>query len=138
MSEHIWIVRDPSGKVIGASVVPRGAIRDVKAHCGSTTAGIMNKLSCTVDTTGQHYAQDGYTLTREPLTPAPRVVVLDEWRVVGTDNKEPPFQMNCYTRLDAEVAAERNDRRWPEYAPHRVVRVALVEEALTEAPADGA
>jgi hypothetical protein len=134
MSNHIWIVRDPSGKVIGASVVPRGAIRDVKAHCGATTAGIMNELSRTVDTTGQHYAQDGYTLTREPLTPAPRVVVLDGFR---TMNRFTVIGASVFDTVAQATSWLRHlDEEFPNQAPHRVVRVALVEDATTEVPAD--
>jgi hypothetical protein len=73
------------------------------------------------------------------LTPAPRVVVLDEWRVVNKDGV-----LVCTFRsegtADAFRAKRDNDKEmWPHNAPHRVVRVALVsEDATTEAPTDGA
>ena len=67
MGEHIWLVRNPEGRVIGASVTPAGALRDVKSHCGATTGAAMTELSqVTVVVEGRY----GYTLTREPL-PAP-------------------------------------------------------------------
>jgi hypothetical protein len=66
MSEHIWIVRDPSGKVIGASAID--------AYCAADEFGGRDSLalSYAIDNeTGPTYTANGYTLTREPLPPAP-------------------------------------------------------------------
>ena len=69
MGEHIWLVRNPEGRVIGASVTPAGAVRDVKSHCGATTGAAMTELSQVVyaDRNAGSYKWAGYTLTREPL-----------------------------------------------------------------------
>lgn len=69
MADHIWIVRDPNGKVIGVSVVASGAIGDVQAHCGATTYGIMQRMYGSVHSgLANSCEQEGYTLTREPLS----------------------------------------------------------------------
>jgi hypothetical protein len=87
--------------------------------------------------TERDYAIKQYAEAREAirraLTPPPRVVVLDEWRVYdvhgGTDVKE----MTAYSETDADDCRWYHDKTWPENAPHRVVRVALVEEGVPEA-----
>jgi hypothetical protein len=71
------------------------------------------------------------------LTPAPRVVVTDEWQLISKSGAVS--EVGITSAADAEEARVYHDATWPADAPHRVVRVALVsEEALTEAPADGA
>jgi hypothetical protein len=64
--------------------------------------------------------------------PAPRVVVLDEWVVVGKADK---IQSVRVPHRDDDLARIAN--HWfPADAPHRVVRVALVEDpALADADA---
>lgn len=82
MADHIWIVRAPDGRVIGASVRSEAsAILDTLGHCGSTTRTHMGRLQRHVELQGvpqNSYEKDGYTLTREPLTPAPVVPVVTE------------------------------------------------------------
>lgn len=62
---------------------------------------------------------------------APRVVVLDEWRVVDKDGVEDDVTGVAYQREKAFLSASWCDKMIPKGAPHRVVRVALVEEATT-------
>jgi hypothetical protein len=67
----------------------------------------------------------------------PRVVVLDEWAIVDANGKH----VNRIRGGSAEYAkgyAADADRFTPEAAPHATLRVALVEEPTTEAPADDA
>jgi len=63
----------------------------------------------------------------EALAAAPRVRVLDEWRVTDKDGM---LIATFRTEDDANryrVGLDDDDEAWPQYAPHRVVRVALVE-----------
>ena len=70
------------------------------------------------------------------LAAAPRVRVLDEWRVTDKDGM---LIATFRTEDDANryrVGLDDDDEAWPQYAPHRVVRVALVEDAALEGPRD--
>ncbi len=61
------------------------------------------------------------------------VVVLDEWRVT---DKDGVLIATFRTEHDANayrVGLDDDDEAWPLYAPHRVVRVALVDERVSKA-----
>jgi hypothetical protein len=68
------------------------------------------------------------------IPPAPRVVVLDEWRVLDKDGVRESYFCDFYYENEAHQQARLEDRDNPDRAPHRVVRVALVEDANHSAP----
>ncbi len=91
--------------------------------------------------TERDYAIKQYAAAREAirraLTPTPRVVVTD-WYVTVDKSGYSYMDHAERNRADVEEEAKLLDDAYPQYAPHRVVRVALVDAATTEAPADGA
>jgi hypothetical protein len=68
--------------------------------------------------------------------PAPRVVVLDHWQLLSKGGAVS--EVGITSAADAEEARVYHDATWPADAPHRVVRLAMVEDDTPEAPADGA
>jgi hypothetical protein len=75
----------------------------------------------------EHAMADEIVRLREALAAATRVRVLDEWRVT---DKDGILIATFRTEADANryrVGLDDDDEAWPQYAPHRVVRVALVE-----------
>jgi hypothetical protein len=64
------------------------------------------------------------------LPPAPRVVVLDHWQLLSKSGAVS--EVGITSAADAEEARVYHDATWPADAPHRVVRVALVEEGVPE------
>jgi hypothetical protein len=66
-------------------------------------------------------------------SPAPRVLLLNEWRIRDRNGAHPPLVAPFHDEEEARERCATEDIRWPAGAPHRVVRVALVEEAVSDA-----
>ena len=117
MSEQIWIVRDPSGKVVAASASdPYLAANEVRWRNGTA---LMDAID---NTLGPTYTANGYTLTRESLTPAPRVVVTE-----------------AMVERAIRVGRDYGYFDWDESGEERFAGMrAVLTAALAEAPADGA
>ena len=73
--------------------------------------------------------RDGY---RARLAACERVVELDEWRVLTKDGENPKRTWWIQHEWAVEDAAAA-DKEYPADAPHRVVRVALVDEPVSDA-----
>jgi hypothetical protein len=76
--------------------------------------------------------RDGY---RARLAACERVVELDEWRVLTKDGENPKRTWWIQHEWAVEDAAAA-DKEYPADAPHRIVRVALVEDPALEGPRD--
>lgn len=71
MRDPIWILRDASGQVVGASAkTHRAALEDALLASGSGTWGSLQSLGRMIhaDRTGTRFACDGYTLQREEFS----------------------------------------------------------------------
>jgi hypothetical protein len=113
--------------------VVRNALRDaVDKHNAATK---YEALSAELDELARNV--ESALLASITPPPAPRVVVLDGFR---TMNRFTVIGASVFDTVAQATSWLRHlDEEFPNQAPHRVVRVALVaEEALTEAPADGA
>lgn len=69
MGEHIWIVRDPSGTVIGAGTRPVSAVCEMERAEQHNPAflTLFGALERSYPDWVIRYEANGYTLTREPL-----------------------------------------------------------------------
>ena len=56
-------------------------------------------------------------------TPAPKVTVLDEWRVYARDG----VAYSIFYSVNADTSKQA-DEKWPSDAPHTVRRVALIDD----------
>jgi len=115
-------VRDPSGRVIGASVIPRRAVQDAMSHCGSTTKAVMMDMEDAVydNKHGERYEVNGYTLTRETLAAATRVtdeMVERTARVLHEESENP-------IKGDARIQWEDSEPYWQDKM-RRMARAAL-------------
>ncbi|WP_156798999.1 hypothetical protein [Gemmatimonas aurantiaca] len=81
-SEGVWVVRDPSGKVLGVSMSPSGAIDDCVDQLPPLRGDILTPLrpldrALLNDPNQASYEADGYTLRRLPLATPEQIRVLE-------------------------------------------------------------
>lgn len=70
MADHIWLVRQENGDVIGGGLTARTALGEAYAAGDLRRLRVFDAMQDAVDNGDTTVVQDGYTLTREPL-PAP-------------------------------------------------------------------
>lgn len=70
MADHIWIVRDPSGKKIGVGLSYVSATEEAVCYGAMRHSHLYELRSLAQTADGTKFTSDGYTLTRQPL-PAP-------------------------------------------------------------------
>lgn len=131
MAEHIWIVRDPRGEVVGISAHGReAALRDAR-ECDRWQARHERALNA-------FFEYQGWRVQREPLTPAPVVPVVTEAMV----SKAYDAGLEWY-KLYHEEPVEVAERETKDYlravltaALTAASEVPVMPEAITDA--DGA
>ena len=108
MSDFIWIVRDPSGTVIGAGTRPVSAVCEMELAEQHNPAflTLLGALERSYPDWVVRYEANGYTLTREPLPSGTAGVVTEadardaaRWRLVRK-----------YLSVDGEFVSEHSSK----------------------------